>query len=726
MDRYAALELDASVEGCSRRLTQWGEVKCAQATVRAAYRKLARRYHPDKTTLTVEEAKLRFEDVVKAHAVLTNALAARNYAKYGHPDGYQGSRFGFALPAWAMDMNGFIASFLVVVLLVPLLFYLSLRDPKGQRRARLAQRAQEVYLLAALGKTDAEAYGLEAALDMLTDPKVPSPPLHADTVQASRLLGLALRSLQGEPVKGGARGQLSVEMQAALASLDGASWAEAAAAAAMAAFVATAAAAAAEASAAARAAMEASVEAGAKSSSVVDGASSAEAARVARAAMEAVMEAAGAGLESTSTQAAVEAAMEAAPNYTSTQARSLLLRAYQRREAIAPCLRAELAALLVDLPVVLESFFQSAQMLKGLPYRHGTWPVLQVTQQLTQALSRGQPTALQAPHVTMERAALIQAALAGCESGCESGGTGGANGGGLDGGGADSDSTDTTLSVWRLVNLAGARRDSLLRAAGFAATEAADVAAFLKGVFPRARLDARVVVQGEESDDEGEKEEEGEGGKVLVGDIVTVCVKLTLAPRGIGPAMLTKRHLHAKMPLGCHAPQLPQAKPESWAVLVAAEGGGLLLGVRMAPPLNEWTVGAGGTLSWTATLSCHADKAGERRLEAHAACSAYHDADVSADVSFQVRAMSRKQERKLAAKAAREAAKAAAAPPGNKLGQGAGLMRGMMRDDADAAGSEDESDDEDEVDPDPLAGVSAEDRTAILKAQMEGLTGCCD
>ena len=47
-----------------------------------------------------------------------------------------------------MDMRGFVACFLVVVLLVPFLFYLSLRDPKGQRRARLAQRAQEVMLLA--------------------------------------------------------------------------------------------------------------------------------------------------------------------------------------------------------------------------------------------------------------------------------------------------------------------------------------------------------------------------------------------------------------------------------------------------------------------------------------------------------------------------------------------------------------------------------------------------
>ena len=188
---------------------EWGEVKCAPATVRSAYRKLACTYHPDKAT--GDEAKQRFDEVVKAHAVLTNAQAARNYARYGHPDGYQGFRFGIALPAWAMpkhgkamDMRGFAACFLVVVVLVPLLFYLGLRDPKGQRRARLAQRAQEVYLLAALGKADDEAGGLERALDMLTDPKGPSPPLHADAVQASRLVALALHALQAEPVAGGA------------------------------------------------------------------------------------------------------------------------------------------------------------------------------------------------------------------------------------------------------------------------------------------------------------------------------------------------------------------------------------------------------------------------------------------------------------------------------------------------------------------------------------------
>ena len=68
--------------------------------------------------------------MVKAHKVLTSPVAARNYAKFGSPDGYQGFKFGIALPAWAMTEQAFLACFLVVVLVVPLLFFLCLRDPK--------------------------------------------------------------------------------------------------------------------------------------------------------------------------------------------------------------------------------------------------------------------------------------------------------------------------------------------------------------------------------------------------------------------------------------------------------------------------------------------------------------------------------------------------------------------------------------------------------------------
>ena len=36
-DPYEVLELDASVEGCSRRMTQWGEVKCSQCMRRVHF-----------------------------------------------------------------------------------------------------------------------------------------------------------------------------------------------------------------------------------------------------------------------------------------------------------------------------------------------------------------------------------------------------------------------------------------------------------------------------------------------------------------------------------------------------------------------------------------------------------------------------------------------------------------------------------------------------------------
>jgi len=192
---------------------------------------------------------------------------------------------------------------------------------------------------------------------------------------------------------------------------------------------------------------------------------------------------------------------------------------------------------------------------------------------------------------------------------------------------------------------------------------------------------------------------------VLVGDLVTVQVTFTLATRG--------KEQRAELPASCHAPQLPQAKPESWVVLLTAEGGGLVMGVKLAPPLREWKMDASGSLSWTASLQLQADKAGERRLEAHAACSAYCDADVRAEVRFDVRAMSPKKEKKLAAKAAREAAK-----PAKKFGHGAGILV------ADSDGSQEE--DSDEEDEDPLAGVDAETRTAVLQAQMEGLRCCGD
>ena len=77
--------------------------------------------------------------------------------------------------------------------------------------------------------------------------------------------------------------------------------------------------------------------------------------------------------------------------------------------------------------------------------------------------------------------------------------------------------------------------------------------------------------------------------------------------------------------------------------------------------------------------------------------------------------MSSKKEKKLAARAARQAAK-----PAKPFGRGAGLM---VEDDAT---SDEEGEEDDESDDDPLAGVDAETRAAILHARMEGLKDCGD
>ena len=89
--------------------------------------------------------------------------------------------------------------------------------------------------------------------------------------------------------------------------------------------------------------------------------------------------------------AALDGVKSGSGTYDATQARTLLLRAHLRRAAVAPILRPELTALLTDMLTVLESFFQAALTLQALPFAAGVAPVLQLTQQLTQALNLATP-----------------------------------------------------------------------------------------------------------------------------------------------------------------------------------------------------------------------------------------------------------------------------------------------------------------------------------------------
>eukprot|EP00172_Hildenbrandia_rubra_P000094 Plantae.Rhodophyta-Hildenbrandia_rubra.ctg1043.p1 GENE.Plantae.Rhodophyta-Hildenbrandia_rubra.ctg1043~~Plantae.Rhodophyta-Hildenbrandia_rubra.ctg1043.p1 ORF type:complete len:673 (-),score=131.00 Plantae.Rhodophyta-Hildenbrandia_rubra.ctg1043:165-2183(-) len=69
-----------------------------------AYRRLSLLYHPDKNPGD-PEASDNFVKLAKAHAALTDPTGRKNYAKYGNPDGRQGTTLGIALPAWVSEHN---------------------------------------------------------------------------------------------------------------------------------------------------------------------------------------------------------------------------------------------------------------------------------------------------------------------------------------------------------------------------------------------------------------------------------------------------------------------------------------------------------------------------------------------------------------------------------------------------------------------------------------------
>lgn len=52
--------------------------------IKSAYRKLARQYHPDVTTLPKEEAEEKFKEISEAYEVLSDAEKRKIYDQYGH------------------------------------------------------------------------------------------------------------------------------------------------------------------------------------------------------------------------------------------------------------------------------------------------------------------------------------------------------------------------------------------------------------------------------------------------------------------------------------------------------------------------------------------------------------------------------------------------------------------------------------------------------------------
>ncbi len=86
-----------------------------------AYRKQSLIYHPDKNPGDAAAAQM-FLLVAKAYATLTDPKAQENMARYGNPDGYQGSRVGLGLPRWLIEENNknlILLGYFALVFLVP-------------------------------------------------------------------------------------------------------------------------------------------------------------------------------------------------------------------------------------------------------------------------------------------------------------------------------------------------------------------------------------------------------------------------------------------------------------------------------------------------------------------------------------------------------------------------------------------------------------------------------
>ena len=122
------------------------------AEVKRAYRKLSRAKHPDKNPdnpLAVNE----FIQITKAYTILTDPIAAENWAKYGNPDGQRASfHVSIALPRKIQEKESqilvLVIFFLIVVVLIPYLFFYYLSQEKIEAGGILkANRTHYLHLL---------------------------------------------------------------------------------------------------------------------------------------------------------------------------------------------------------------------------------------------------------------------------------------------------------------------------------------------------------------------------------------------------------------------------------------------------------------------------------------------------------------------------------------------------------------------------------------------------
>ncbi len=113
-----------------------------------AFKKLSRKYHPDKAE-DKEEAEIKFVEISKAYKTLTDPVARKNWEEHGNPDGPRNFSLGIALPSWLVDKkySFLVLAFYLLVfgLGVPYMVSKSWMQSKRYTKDKILHSTMEVY-----------------------------------------------------------------------------------------------------------------------------------------------------------------------------------------------------------------------------------------------------------------------------------------------------------------------------------------------------------------------------------------------------------------------------------------------------------------------------------------------------------------------------------------------------------------------------------------------------
>ena len=511
------------------------------AQIRKAYRRLALEFHPDKNQ--APEARRTFHDVVKAHAVLTDETARKNFERYGNPDGYQGMSSGVGLPSWMSDETMLLPMLLVVILL-PLLALCCARDPRAREATAVGRAARNACLRTALCVSpdeDIEPYVQAmrfrpaAAVKMRVDETALTP---------AKLVPIVASAFAHRPPLGGGKSGPSEAQREAVRELRaklklprvGESQQ-------------------ADDEEASRLLRETLLHAHLRSRA--DGGGGGSVGACLKAEQAALFEA---------VPAALDALFKAAAAVPALPFRLGVARALQFAQAVTQAVPPGISFLsLVQVPHVDEA---RARAMAGTDSASAAAAASFLPQQAAPKAKTGKPK----------------------------GGKGGKGGIGGAGAAADETAADEAATgeapagaagvkgVAELCAMGAARRAAVLREAGLSEAEAAEAEAFC-GLFPRASLRLRAFVAGED-----------EGSSIVAQDVVTIEAALDVERAAGGAA--------AALP--AHAPLYPHRKPEGWVVVMCEAGEGRVLDVKPVATDKpaKLQVGAGGV--GTRRLEVHA------------------------------------------------------------------------------------------------------------------------